>query len=350
MRSKAILAALLLGSVPGALAGYVVQEGNVCTIYPGTAPKTVKRDVVGRKPEPESEPETELEEYELPLFPDADEDPMQRHTLPEHYPRPEPGSRAARAYDRKAALKAEAEEQEDLARKDVNYGLPDKKLFEPELYAKRSVEAGEWADLEDDDAPPPEVEKRDLAPRQQVDDTPALLDAFKRCGTNGKVIMVEGTFNIRQVMNTTALRNCDIDILGKLVWSADNIQYWLRSSFGVTYAGRSTAWLLGGVNVSMRGYGKALFDGNGQIWIDQNKDQSNQNGRPISLTVWRGTNIYIDGITWRMAQFWHTFVAHSQNVTMTNLDMSTWSNSQYKAVNTDGGYLFSSFEGSSLYG
>jgi polygalacturonase len=32
----------------------------------------------------------------------------------------------------------------------------------------------------------------------------------------------------------------------------------------------------------------------------------------------------------------HTFVAHSQNVTMTNLDMSAISNSQWKTVNTDG--------------
>ncbi len=37
-----------------------------------------------------------------------------------------------------------------------------------------------------------------------------------------------------------------------------------------------------------------------------------------------------------MAQFWHTFVAHSQNVTMTNLDMKTLSANSNSAVNTDG--------------
>jgi hypothetical protein len=180
----------------------------------------------------------------------------------------------------------------------------------------------------------PSLTPRDLA--ATVDDIPQILDAFKKCGKDGTVIFTEGTFNIRQVMNTTDLSNCTIEIHGKFVWSADNIAYWLRSSYGVTYAGRSTAWLFGGKNVSMRGFGKALFDGNGQVWIDQNKSNSNQNGRPISLTVWRGTNIYIDGITWRQAQFWHTFIAHSQNVTMTNLDMNTTSNSRWSAVNTDG--------------
>ncbi|KAB5575626.1 polygalacturonase-like protein [Coniochaeta sp. 2T2.1] len=177
--------------------------------------------------------------------------------------------------------------------------------------------------------------QRDLA--ATIDDTPQILSAFKQCGKDGTIIFTEGVFNIRQVMNTTDLSNCDIEIHGTFLWSADNIaSYWLRSTYSVTYAGRSTAWLFGGRNVSMRGFGKALFDGNGQAWIDQNRGGSNQNGRPISLTVWRGTNIYIDGLTWRQAQFWHTFIAHSQNVTMTNLDMNTTSHSQWSAVNTDG--------------
>ena len=37
-----------------------------------------------------------------------------------------------------------------------------------------------------------------------------------------------------------------------------------------------------------------------------------------------------------MAQFWHTFVAYSQNVTMTNLDMNTFSTNGQSSVNTDG--------------
>ncbi|KAK0720063.1 pectin lyase fold/virulence factor [Lasiosphaeris hirsuta] len=149
------------------------------------------------------------------------------------------------------------------------------------------------------------------ARQKNIDDTPQMLDAFKQCGKDGTIIFKERT-------------NCSIEIHGTFVWSADNIQYWLSKSFSVTYAGRSTAWLFGSRDVSMRGFGKALFNGNGQ------------NGRPISLTVWRGMNIFINGITWRQAQFWHTFVSHSQNVTMTNLDMNTASNSQWKAVNTDG--------------
>ncbi|ETS80879.1 hypothetical protein PFICI_08408 [Pestalotiopsis fici W106-1] len=167
------------------------------------------------------------------------------------------------------------------------------------------------------------------------DDTPQILDAFKKCGKNGRVVLAEGLFHIGQVMKTTDFSNVTIEIHGTLKWSSD-IQYWLRNSISVTYAGRSTAWMVGGNDITMLGFGRALFDGNGQLWYDQNRNQGNQNGRPISLTLWNARNVLVDGISWRQSQFWHTFVAHSQNVTMTNLDMNATSSSQWSTVNTDG--------------
>lgn len=187
-----------------------------------------------------------------------------------------------------------------------------------------------------------EIEDR----QARVDDTPQILDAFKQCGTDGTINFMEGTYNIRQVMDTSNLHNVDINIYGKFLWSADNLQYWIQNTFPVTYAGLHTSWLLGGTNISLRGHGKALFDGNGQVWIDENKNGSNRQGRPINLTIWKASNVFVDGITWRQSQFWHTFVAHSQNVTMTNLDMNTTSNSQYSSVNTDG---FDSWNSKDVY-
>ncbi|KAF6745140.1 exo-rhamnogalacturonase B [Ephemerocybe angulata] len=167
------------------------------------------------------------------------------------------------------------------------------------------------------------------------DDTPRILDVFKRCQTNASITLSEGFWYIGQVMDTLNFRDVEINLLGRFEWSTD-IQYWLRNSISVTYAQRSTAWRLGGTNVQLLGHGKALFFGNGQTWYDQNQNQGNQAGRPISLTVWRGTNILIDGITWRQPQFWHTFVANSDNVTMTNLDMNATSATRWSTVNTDG--------------
>ncbi len=275
---------LLAGST--AIAAIVEQRGNTCTVSPGGGAKTRKRAASLAEPQPPAVRTPSADDPKIVL---------------DHFPRPVPGSAAARHYDRKAAAELPAE-----------VSMPE----DQPAYNTRDVDEYEAGAADDD--------------------TPEILDAFKKCGHDGSIVFTEGTFNLRQVMNTTDLRNCDISIYGKFVWSADNIQYWLSHSFSVTYAGRSTAWLFGGVNVSMRGYGKALFDGNGQTWIDQNRGAGNQNGRPISLAIWHGTNIYIDGITWRMAQFWHTFIAHSQNVTMTNLDMKTLSANSNSAVNTDG--------------
>ncbi|KAI1651685.1 glycoside hydrolase family 28 protein [Daldinia loculata] len=170
---------------------------------------------------------------------------------------------------------------------------------------------------------------------KEPDDTQQILDAFKQCGKNGKVILTEGSFHIGKVMDLKDLSNVDIEIHGTLRWSSD-IQYWLGNSIGVEYAQRSTAWRIGGQDISIRGFGKALFDGQGQFWYDQNRGGSNQAGRPISLTLWHAKNVFIDGITWRQSQFWHTFVAYSENITMTNLDMNSTSNSQWSTVNTDG--------------
>ena len=137
------------------------------------------------------------------------------------------------------------------------------------------------------------------APRQTLpDDTPQILQAFSQCGKDGTIIFREGTYHIRQVMDTTDLRNVSVEMHGTFVWSADNLAYWRQKSFSVTYAGRQTAWRIGGRDISVRGFGKAVLDGNGQAWIDLAKGQGNLDGRPISLTVWRGTNVLIDGITW----------------------------------------------------
>lgn len=95
-----------------------------------------------------------------------------------------------------------------------------------------------------------------------VDDTPSILQAFELCGTNGTVIFTNHTFHVDQVMNTTDLLNCNVELWGEMQWST-NIPYWLSHSFSVIYANLSTAWFFGGTNVTFQGFGKGRFDGNG---------------------------------------------------------------------------------------
>ncbi|KAF2035072.1 pectin lyase-like protein [Setomelanomma holmii] len=121
---------------------------------------------------------------------------------------------------------------------------------------------------------------------------------------------MEGNYTIAKVMDILDLENCDISIRGKLTWN-DDIQYWLKNIIGLTYAQRSTAWRLG---------------------------NSNQNGRPISLTLWKAeeSDVCREHLHNSDVSFRHTFAAYSENITMTNLDVNATSNSQWSTVNTDG--------------
>lgn len=77
------------------------------------------------------------------------------------------------------------------------------------------------------------------------DSSPAILDAFARCGHNsgseiGKVIFKNETYNIKQVMNTTGLRNVDVDLQGTLSWDNSDLPYWLNHSLPVGYQNQSS--------------------------------------------------------------------------------------------------------------
>jgi hypothetical protein len=97
---------------------------------------------------------------------------------------------------------------------------------------------------------------------QPVDDTPSILQAFELCGTNGTVILTDHTFHVEQVMNTTNLLNCNVELHGEMIWSR-NVPYWLSHSYSVVYADLSTSWFFGGTNVTFRGFGTGKFNGNG---------------------------------------------------------------------------------------
>jgi polygalacturonase len=74
----------------------------------------------------------------------------------------------------------------------------------------------------------------------------------------------------------------------------------------------------------------------GQAWYDENRNNSNQPGRPIAFTILNAKNLWMDGVTWSQAQFWHSFISHSQNVTMSNIYMNSTSDNEWFTVNTDG--------------
>jgi galacturan 1,4-alpha-galacturonidase len=102
------------------------------------------------------------------------------------------------------------------------------------------------------------------------DSAPAIIEAFEKCGHNeepsrGKVVFRNETYNIHSVMNTTGLKNVDVDLNGLLLWDT-NIPYWLNHSLPVGYQNQSSAWLFGGENINWDGHGYATLNGSGQTW------------------------------------------------------------------------------------
>lgn len=52
---------------------------------------------------------------------------------------------------------------------------------------------------------------------ESIDDAPAIIDAFKTCGHDGRVVFSNTTYHVNSVMNTTGLKNCEIDLHGTLL-------------------------------------------------------------------------------------------------------------------------------------
>lgn len=139
-----------------------------------------------------------------------------------------------------------------------------------------------------------------------TDDAPAILEAFRECGRNGNIVFSPITYYISSVMNVSGLEDVDIDLRGTLLWSTD-IQYWLNHSLDVGYQNQSTAFVLGGTDVRLRGYGQGTFDGNGDYWyewIAQQENTSNYPGRPHAITFNGLRNSVVEGLLFLRSQMW----------------------------------------------
>ncbi len=75
----------------------------------------------------------------------------------------------------------------------------------------------------------------------------------------------------------------------------------------VGYQNQSTAAILGGNNVRLKGYGRGTLDGNGDYWyswIKQQPNTSNYPGRPHALPLNGLTNSVVSGINFLRSQMW----------------------------------------------
>lgn len=179
-----------------------------------------------------------------------------------------------------------------------------------------------------------------------TDDSPAIIAAFSKCSRDSEIIFQNTTYNIAKVMNLTNLENVKIEIHGTLLWSKD-IPYWLNNSLPIgpgtdqdsyppaAYQNQTTALILGGRNLHVEGSGVGTFDGNGQVWYDFVKGQSNYPNRPHAIVI-TATDSYFHGLRWVQPQMWTVTIVSSARVVLEDIYVNSTSHSSQPARNTDG--------------
>ncbi|KAG9882900.1 pectin lyase-like protein, partial [Aureobasidium melanogenum] len=144
------------------------------------------------------------------------------------------------------------------------------------------------------------------------------------------------TYNIASVLETTGLKNVDIELHGTLSWDNSNISYWLNNSLPVGYQNQSTAWRLGGDSITFQGNGSGTFNGNGDVWYRFVNGQSNYPRRPHQLTITETTNSTFEGLIFLQSQMWTMTVIHSADVLLQDIYVNNTSKTGAPTVNTDG--------------
>ncbi|TKX22206.1 glycosyl hydrolases family 28 protein [Elsinoe australis] len=149
----------------------------------------------------------------------------------------------------------------------------------------------------------------------ETDDAPAILKAFGQCGKDATIVFQPTTY----------------------YWGT-NISYWLNHSLTVGYQNQSTAFILGGDNVTIDGYGQGTFNGNGDDWyrfIRQQPDTSNYPGRPHAITFNGLTDSVVRGVRFLRSQMWTMSIIHSHNNTFDSIFINNTGNTA-QSSNTDG--------------
>ncbi|KAJ4493720.1 polygalacturonase [Lentinula edodes] len=167
------------------------------------------------------------------------------------------------------------------------------------------------------------------------DDAPAILEAFQMCGDNGVIQLHDPLYHIETVMNTTRLSNVRIDLTGTMLWGT-NLTYWVSSGLPLGYLNATTAWALGGDQITFDGHGVGTLDGNGQLWYNLADGVSNYPGRPINLLIANSTNSLYTGIRFIQSQYWTMAIQNSEDVLLDGIYVNSTSNNTVPARNTDG--------------
>jgi galacturan 1,4-alpha-galacturonidase len=164
-----------------------------------------------------------------------------------------------------------------------------------------------------------------ITPAASGKDSAAVIrKAFKSCGRakagqRNRIVFQNTTYTIGSVLETTELKDVDIELHGTLSWDNSDLNYWLNNSLPVGYQNQSTAWRFGGDGITFQGYGTGTFNGNGDVWYRFINGRSNYPRRPHQLTITDTTNSTFEGLNFLQSQMWTMTVIHSSDILLQDI-------------------------------
>jgi hypothetical protein len=172
------------------------------------------------------------------------------------------------------------------------------------------------------------------------DSAPVIRRAFKSCGRaaagqRNRIVFQNTTYTIASVLETTELKDVDVELHGTLSWDNSNLDYWLNNSLVVGYQNQSTAWRFGGDGITFQGFGTGTFNGNGDVWYQFINGRSNYPRRPHQLTITDTKNSTFEGLNFLQSQMWTMTVIHSSDVLLQDIYVNNTSKTGAPTVNTD---------------
>ncbi|CAG5157134.1 uncharacterized protein ALTATR162_LOCUS4926 [Alternaria atra] len=171
-----------------------------------------------------------------------------------------------------------------------------------------------------------------LVPGGTSDDSAAIKAALTSCN-NGGTVVLDKTYTIGSLLQTTNLRDVAIELTGTINLSAD-ISYWASNGFQLNYQEAYTAWTIGGSNIHI--YGGGTYSGNSDTWYNAGKTG------PIPWVIYNAQNVLVENIKQVQSPFWHNLVYGSRNVTFNNINLHSIQSNGKQAQNTDGWDIYRS--------
>jgi galacturan 1,4-alpha-galacturonidase len=99
------------------------------------------------------------------------------------------------------------------------------------------------------------------------DDTPQILSAISKCGTNGQTTFSPGQYNITSKM-TWNLNRAVVNMDGAFLNFNPDVTYWLNpdNTYRVIFIQNQASWfVLTGQDFEVNGFGNGGIQGNGQV-------------------------------------------------------------------------------------